>query len=80
MGPCRWPLLWGFHAVLAHVAVLTAGQRPQETPPRPAGWSPAPSSSWAPTLEPGAPGDGEGSAAALAFLLTGDAQRLARAN
>ncbi|XP_031990027.1 probable G-protein coupled receptor 179 isoform X7 [Corvus moneduloides] len=80
MGPCRWPLLWGFHAVLAHIAVLTAGQRPQERPPRPAGWSPAPASSWAPTLEPGAPGDGEGSAAALAFLRTGDAQRLARAN
>ncbi|XP_036254815.1 probable G-protein coupled receptor 179 [Molothrus ater] len=76
MGPCRWPLLWGLHAVL----VLTAGQRPQERPPRPAGWSPAPSSSWAPTAEPGAPGDGEGSAAALAFLRTGDAERLARAN
>ncbi|XP_077047047.1 putative G-protein coupled receptor 179 isoform X10 [Agelaius phoeniceus] len=76
MGPCRWPLLWGLHAVL----VLAAGQRPQERPPRPAGWSPAPSSSWAPTAEPGAPGDGEGSAAALAFLRTGDAERLARAN
>uniref|UniRef100_A0A8C3US57 G-protein coupled receptors family 3 profile domain-containing protein n=1 Tax=Catharus ustulatus TaxID=91951 RepID=A0A8C3US57_CATUS len=74
MGPCRWPLLW------VQVAVLTAGQRPQEGPPRPAGWSPAPSSSWAPTLEPGAPGDSEGSAAALAFLRTGDAERLARAN
>nr|XP_054505353.1 LOW QUALITY PROTEIN: probable G-protein coupled receptor 179 [Agelaius phoeniceus] len=76
MGPCRWPLLWGLHAVL----VLAAGQRPQERSPRPAGWSPAPSSSWAPTAEPGAPGDGEGSAAALAFLRTGDAERLARAN
>ncbi|KAM7029652.1 LOW QUALITY PROTEIN: putative G-protein coupled receptor 179 [Acridotheres tristis] len=80
MGPCRWPLLWGFHAVLLQIAALTAGQRPQERPPRPAGWSPAPSSSWAPTLEPGAPGDSEGSAAALAFLRTGDAERLARAN
>ncbi|XP_038019299.1 probable G-protein coupled receptor 179 [Motacilla alba alba] len=80
MGPRRWPLLWGLQAVLAQVAVLTAGQRPQEGSPRPAGWSPAPSSSWAPTAEPGAPGDGEGSAAALAFLRTGDAERLARAN
>lgn len=80
MGPCRWPLLWGLHAVLALVAALTAGQRPQDRSPRPAGWSPASSSSWAPTLEPGAPGDSEGSAAALAFLRTGDAERLARAN
>ncbi|XP_064492749.1 probable G-protein coupled receptor 179 isoform X1 [Pseudopipra pipra] len=80
MEPRRWPLLWGVRAVLVHVTVLTAGQRPQERPPRPAGWSPGPSSSWAPTLEPGAPGDAEGSAAALAFLRTGDAQRLARAN
>ncbi|XP_068067906.1 probable G-protein coupled receptor 179 isoform X9 [Anomalospiza imberbis] len=80
MGPCRRALLWGFHAVLVQVAVLAAGQRPQERPPRPAGWSPAPSSSWAPTVEPGAPGDSEGSAAALAFLRTGDAERLARAN
>ncbi|XP_062364367.1 probable G-protein coupled receptor 179 [Cinclus cinclus] len=80
MGPCRWPLLWGFHAALVQVAVLAAGQRPQERPPRPAGWSPSPSSSWAPTLEPGSPGDSEGSAAALAFLRTGDAERLARAN
>ncbi|XP_027763986.1 probable G-protein coupled receptor 179 [Empidonax traillii] len=80
MGPRRWPLLWGVHAVLVHVTVLTAGQRPQERPPWPAGWSPGASSSWAPTLEPGAPGDAEGSAAALAFLQTGDAQRLARAN
>ncbi|XP_053821226.1 probable G-protein coupled receptor 179 [Vidua chalybeata] len=80
MGPCRWAPLWGFHAVLVQVAVLTAGQSPQERPPRPAGWSPAPSSSWAPTVEPGAPGDSEGSAAALAFLRTGDAERLARAN
>ncbi|XP_039244607.1 probable G-protein coupled receptor 179 isoform X12 [Pipra filicauda] len=80
MEPRRWPLLWGVRAVLVHLTVLTAGQRPQERPPRPAGWSPGPSSSWAPTLEPGAPGDAEGSAAALAFLRTGDAQRLARAN
>ncbi|KAM4884593.1 putative G-protein coupled receptor 179 [Sylvia borin] len=81
MGPRRWwSPLWGFQAVLLLLLVLTAGQRPQERPPRPAGWSPAPSSSWAPTLEPGAPGDSEGSAAALAFLRTGDAERLARAN
>uniref|UniRef100_A0A8C3QFT0 G-protein coupled receptors family 3 profile domain-containing protein n=1 Tax=Cyanoderma ruficeps TaxID=181631 RepID=A0A8C3QFT0_9PASS len=86
MGRLRWSPLWGFPAVLPllllllQVAALTAGQRPQERPPRPAGWSPAPSSSWAPTPEPGAPGDGEGSAAALAFLRTGDAERLARAN
>ncbi|XP_041327535.1 probable G-protein coupled receptor 179 [Pyrgilauda ruficollis] len=80
MGPCRWPLLWGLHAVLVQLAALAAEQRPQERPPRPEGWSPAPSSSWAPTVEPGAPGDGEGSAAALAFLRTGDAERLARAN
>ncbi|XP_014814423.1 PREDICTED: probable G-protein coupled receptor 179, partial [Calidris pugnax] len=40
-----------------------------------------PSPSWSPTPEPGPPGDTEGSAAAaLAFLQTGDAQRLARAN
>ncbi|XP_039560627.1 probable G-protein coupled receptor 179 [Passer montanus] len=77
MGPCRWPLLWGLRAVLVQLAVLAAGQ---ERPPRPAGWPPAPSSSWAPTAEPGAPADGEGSAAALAFLRTGDAERLARAN
>ncbi|XP_066064652.1 probable G-protein coupled receptor 179 [Chamaea fasciata] len=83
MGPCRCSPLWGFQALLLllQVAGLTAGQRPQERPPRPAGWSPAPSSSWAPTPEPGAPGDGEGSAAAAAaFLRTGDAERLARAN
>uniref|UniRef100_A0A674GW29 G protein-coupled receptor 179 n=1 Tax=Taeniopygia guttata TaxID=59729 RepID=A0A674GW29_TAEGU len=80
MGPCRGAPLWGFRAVLLQVAVLAAGQRPQERPPRPAGWSPAPSSPWAPTAEPGAAGDSEGSAAALAFLRTGDAERLARAN
>ncbi|XP_040473691.1 probable G-protein coupled receptor 179, partial [Falco naumanni] len=55
-------------------------QRPPERPPRPAGWSPTPSPSGVPTAEPGAPGDPEGSAAALAFLQTGDAQRLAQAN
>ncbi|KAM3658259.1 putative G-protein coupled receptor 179 [Ammospiza maritima maritima] len=77
MGPRRWPLLWGLRAVLVQVAVLTAGQRPQQRPP---GWSPAPSPPWAPTAEPGAPADGEGSAAALTFLRTGDAERLARAN
>ncbi|KAM6108008.1 putative G-protein coupled receptor 179 [Pterocles gutturalis] len=80
MGPWRWPLLCCLHTVLLRGTVLTGGQRPQEGPPQPAGWSPAPSSSWAPTAEPGAPGDPEGSAAALAFLQTGDAQRLARAN
>ncbi|XP_057897547.1 probable G-protein coupled receptor 179 isoform X2 [Melospiza georgiana] len=77
MGPRRWPLLWGWRAVLVQVAVLTAGQRPQQRAP---GWSPAPSPPWAPTAEPAAPADGEGSAAALAFLRTGDAERLARAN
>ncbi|XP_075299795.1 LOW QUALITY PROTEIN: putative G-protein coupled receptor 179 [Opisthocomus hoazin] len=80
MGPWRWPLLWCFHATLVRGTVLPGGQHPQEDPPRPAGWSPAPSSSWAPTPEPGASGDPEGSAAAMAFLQTGDAQRLARAN
>ncbi|KAM4645397.1 putative G-protein coupled receptor 179 [Amazona ochrocephala] len=74
MGPWRWLLLWCWHTALLH------GQRPQDGPPRPAGWSPAPSPPWVPTAEPGAPGEGEGSAAALAFLRTGDAQRLARAN
>ncbi|XP_009462925.1 PREDICTED: probable G-protein coupled receptor 179 [Nipponia nippon] len=80
MGPWWWPLLWYLHVALVHGTVLAEGQRPQGRPPQPAGWSPAPSSSWAPTLEPGASGDPEGSAAALAFLQTGDAQRLARAN
>ncbi|XP_075630970.1 putative G-protein coupled receptor 179 [Balearica regulorum gibbericeps] len=80
MGPWRWPLLWCLHAVLVRSTFLTGGQRPQERPPQPAGWSPAPSSSWAPTPEPGTSGDLEGSVAALAFLQTGDAQRLARAN
>ncbi|GAB0199019.1 probable G-protein coupled receptor 179 [Grus japonensis] len=80
MGPWRWPLLWCLHAVLVRGTFLTGGQRPQEIPPQPAGWSPAPSSSWAPTPEPGTSGDLEGSVAALAFLQTGDAQRLARAN
>ncbi|XP_072741756.1 probable G-protein coupled receptor 179 [Ciconia boyciana] len=80
MGPWRWLLLRCLHAVLVHGTILAGGQRPQESPPRPAGWSPAPLSSWAPTPEPGASGDPEGSAAALAFLRTGDARRLARAN
>ncbi|KAK4808767.1 hypothetical protein QYF61_027252 [Mycteria americana] len=80
MGPWRWLLLRCLHAVLVHGTILAGGQRPQERPPRPAGWSPAPLSSWAPTPEPGASGDPEGSAAALAFLRTGDARRLARAN
>ncbi|XP_075579128.1 putative G-protein coupled receptor 179 [Pelecanus crispus] len=80
MGPWRWPLLWRLHTALLCGTILAGGQRPQERPPQPAGWSLAPSSSWAPTPEPGASGDPEGSAAALAFLQTGDAQRLARAN
>ncbi|KAM6368591.1 LOW QUALITY PROTEIN: putative G-protein coupled receptor 179 [Pluvialis apricaria] len=80
MGPWWWPLLWCFHAALVHGTTLAGSQRPQERPPQPAGWSPAPSSSWSPTPEPGASGDAEGSAAALAFLQTGDAQRLARVN
>ncbi|XP_061298707.1 probable G-protein coupled receptor 179 [Pezoporus flaviventris] len=71
MAPWRWLLLWCWHTALLH------GQRPQDGPPRPAGWSPAPSPPWGPTEEPG---DAEGSAAALAFLRTGDARRLARAN
>ncbi|KAM6114818.1 LOW QUALITY PROTEIN: putative G-protein coupled receptor 179 [Phoenicopterus ruber ruber] len=77
MGPWRC-LLWCLHG-LVHGTVLVGGQHPQERPPQPAGWSLAPSS-WAPTPEPGASGDPEGSAAALAFLQTGDARRLARAN
>ncbi|XP_068027228.1 probable G-protein coupled receptor 179 isoform X3 [Melanerpes formicivorus] len=81
MGPRRWPLLWCLQAVLLRGTVLVGGQRPQERPPRPAGWSSASSSSsWMPTAEPGAPRDPEGSAAAMLFLQTGDAQRLARAN
>ncbi|KAM8988559.1 putative G-protein coupled receptor 179 isoform 2-T2 [Ara ararauna] len=74
MGPWRWLLLWCWHTALLH------GQRPQDSPPRPAGWSSAPSPPWVPTAEPGAAGEAEGSAAALAFLRTGDAQLLARAN
>ncbi|XP_056218482.1 LOW QUALITY PROTEIN: probable G-protein coupled receptor 179 [Falco biarmicus] len=66
--------------VLIHGTILGGAQRPPERPPRPAGWSPTPSPSGVPTVEPGAPGDPEGSAAALAFLQTGDAQRLAQAN
>ncbi|XP_059686148.1 probable G-protein coupled receptor 179 [Gavia stellata] len=80
MGPWQWPLLWCLHAALVRTTILTGGQRPQERPPQPPGWSPAPSSSWAPTLEPGAAGDPQDSAAALAFLQTGDAQQLARVN
>ncbi|KAM9267530.1 putative G-protein coupled receptor 179 [Morus bassanus] len=80
MGPWWCPLLWCLHVVLVHGTILAGGQRSQERPPQPAGWSPAPSSSWAPTPEPGVSGDPEGSAAALAFLQTGDVQQLARAN
>ncbi|KAM6042352.1 putative G-protein coupled receptor 179 [Chlamydotis macqueenii] len=80
MGPWWWPLLWCLHVALVHGTGLVGGQLRQDGPPRPAGWSPAPSSSWAPTSEPGASRDPEGSAAALAFLQTGDAQQLARAN
>ncbi|XP_049656002.1 probable G-protein coupled receptor 179 isoform X25 [Accipiter gentilis] len=80
MGPWQWSLFWCFHVALVRGTVLAGGQNSQERPPRPAGWSPAPSSSRAPTPEPGSSRDPEGSAAALAFLQTGDAQRLARAN
>ncbi|XP_068516807.1 probable G-protein coupled receptor 179 [Anas acuta] len=65
MGPQRWPLLWCLHAVL----LLGGAQRPPASPPP-----------WVPTSEPGPSGDAEGSVAALAFLRSGDAQRLARAN
>uniref|UniRef100_A0A8V5H472 Uncharacterized protein n=1 Tax=Melopsittacus undulatus TaxID=13146 RepID=A0A8V5H472_MELUD len=71
MGPWRWLLLWCWHTALLR------GQRPQDSPPRPEGWSPAPSPPRVPTAEPG---DAEGSAAALAFLRTGDERLLARAN
>ncbi|XP_061873574.1 probable G-protein coupled receptor 179 [Colius striatus] len=80
MGPWQWLLLCCFHATLVRGTILTGDQQPQERLLRPAGWSPAPSSSWLPTPEPGASRDSEGSSAALAFLQTGDAQRLARAN
>ncbi|XP_037266785.1 probable G-protein coupled receptor 179 isoform X2 [Falco rusticolus] len=80
MGPWRWLLLWCLRMVLIHGTILGGAQRPPERPPRPAGWSPTPSPSGVPTAEPGAPGDPEGLAAALAFLQTGDAQRLAQAN
>ncbi|XP_065507344.1 probable G-protein coupled receptor 179 [Caloenas nicobarica] len=76
MAPRWWPLLWCLRAVLVGGIILTGGQ--QEGPPPPVRWSP--SSSWALTPEPGTSGDPEGSAAALAFLQTGDAQRLAQAN
>ncbi|XP_071584366.1 probable G-protein coupled receptor 179 [Heliangelus exortis] len=79
-GPERWSLLWLLQTALIRGIVLTGGQSPQRGPPELGGWSPTPSSSWAPTAEPGAPGDPEGSAAALAFLQTGDARQLARAN
>uniref|UniRef100_A0A8B9DD25 GPR158/179 extracellular domain-containing protein n=1 Tax=Anser cygnoides TaxID=8845 RepID=A0A8B9DD25_ANSCY len=65
MGPRRWPLLWCLHAAL----LLGGAQRPPASPPP-----------GVPTSEPGASRDAEGSAAALAFLRSGDAQRLARAN
>ncbi|KAM9214913.1 putative G-protein coupled receptor 179 [Leptosomus discolor] len=81
MGPWWWwPLLRCLYAVLVHGTVLAGGQRLQERPPQLAGWSPTSLSSWVPTPESGASGDPEGSAAALAFLQTGDAQRLAQAN
>uniref|UniRef100_A0A8B9MUC2 G protein-coupled receptor 179 n=1 Tax=Accipiter nisus TaxID=211598 RepID=A0A8B9MUC2_9AVES len=80
MGPWRWSLFWCFHVALVRGTVLAGGQNSRERPPRPAGWSPAPSSSRAPTPEPASSRDPEGSAAALVFLQTGDAQRLARAN
>lgn len=65
MGLWWWPLLWWLHAVL----LLGGAQRPPASPPP-----------WVPTSEPGPSGDAEGSVAALAFLRSGDAQRLARAN
>ncbi|XP_040393042.1 probable G-protein coupled receptor 179 isoform X2 [Cygnus olor] len=65
MGPRRWPLLWCLQAAL----LLGGAQQPPASPP--------PGVS---TSEPGASRDAEGSAAALAFLRSGDAQRLARAN
>uniref|UniRef100_A0A8C3BZX4 G protein-coupled receptor 179 n=1 Tax=Cairina moschata TaxID=8855 RepID=A0A8C3BZX4_CAIMO len=66
MGPQRWwPLLWCLHAAL----LLGGARRPPTSPPP-----------GVPTSEPGPSGDAEGSAAALAFLRSGDAQRLARAN
>ncbi|KAM9368845.1 putative G-protein coupled receptor 179 [Phaethornis superciliosus] len=76
-GPERWSLLWLLQTALVRGIVLPGGQSPQEGPPQLGGWSPTPSSSWVPTAEPGDP---EGSAAALAFLRTGDARQLARAN
>uniref|UniRef100_A0A8B9Z9D3 G-protein coupled receptors family 3 profile domain-containing protein n=1 Tax=Anas platyrhynchos TaxID=8839 RepID=A0A8B9Z9D3_ANAPL len=65
MGPWWWPLLWWLHAVL----LLGGAQQPPASP-----------SPGVPTSEPGPSGDAEGSVAALAFLRSGDAQRLARAN
>lgn len=65
MGPWWWPLLWCLHAVL----LLGGAQQPPASPPP-----------GVPTSEPGPSGDAEGSVAALAFLRSGDAQRLARAN
>ncbi|XP_065712300.2 probable G-protein coupled receptor 179 [Patagioenas fasciata] len=76
MAPWWWPLLWCLRAALVGDIILTGGQ--QAGPPPPVRWSP--SSSWGLTPEPGTSGDPEGSSAALAFLQTGDAQRLAQAN
>ncbi|XP_069733351.1 probable G-protein coupled receptor 179 [Phaenicophaeus curvirostris] len=81
MGPWRTLLLlWCLQAALSRVSILAGAQRPPESPVRPAGWSPAPSSSWAPTPEPGGDPEEGSAVSALAFLETGDAQGLARAN
>ncbi|XP_067167888.1 probable G-protein coupled receptor 179 [Apteryx mantelli] len=80
MGLWLWPLL-----CCLHVALLRGGggssPRPRPLAPKarsPPGreWLPASPEPQAPTPEP----DPEGSAAALAFLRSGDATRLARAN
>ncbi|XP_064030317.1 probable G-protein coupled receptor 179 [Pogoniulus pusillus] len=82
MGRWPWPWLWCLHTVLVHGTILVGAQRQQQRPPRLAGWSPASSSSssWMPTAVPGPSKDPEGTAAAMLYLQTGDAQRLARAN
>uniref|UniRef100_A0A8B9F3P6 G protein-coupled receptor 179 n=1 Tax=Amazona collaria TaxID=241587 RepID=A0A8B9F3P6_9PSIT len=56
------------------------GAVPTMCPPGPAGGAAGGRGAPLSPTEPGAPGEAEGSAAALAFLRTGDAQRLARAN
>ncbi|XP_030821918.1 probable G-protein coupled receptor 179 [Camarhynchus parvulus] len=56
------------------------GSARRRDPPRPAGWSPAPHPRGRPPRSRERRGTARGSAAALAFLRTGDAERLARAN